>query len=245
MRILYLSMQGYKPPTISRILEEEGMKASRRGIAYFLKRYTETGTIARLPGSGRPSVVTEEIKAIVEQQMRDDDETTAHQLHSLLNNKGYGLSIRTVLRCRSALGWTFHGSSYCQLIREDNKRKRLEWARKFQGEADEGFKDVIWTDETTVQLETHRRFCCRKQGERPKNKPRSVCIQACIACVVCRHAQILCMHYHYSRTSLVQSNFSVVHSQRVLNYVISLCMHSQKLGESNVRSSITSISLPG
>ena len=35
-----------------------------------------------------------------------------------------------------------------------------------------GFSDVIWTDECTVQLETHRHFCCRKKGEAPKNKPR-------------------------------------------------------------------------
>ena len=32
------------------------------------------------PGRGRRSLVTEEMKAIVEQQMRDDDETTAIQL---------------------------------------------------------------------------------------------------------------------------------------------------------------------
>ena len=37
LRILHLSSQGYKPPTIARMLEEEGMKASRRGIGKFLK----------------------------------------------------------------------------------------------------------------------------------------------------------------------------------------------------------------
>ena len=58
MRILYLSREGRKPPTIAKILKEEGMSASRKGIANFLKRYEETGTIARLPGSGRPSKVT-------------------------------------------------------------------------------------------------------------------------------------------------------------------------------------------
>ena len=42
--------------------------------------------------------------------------------------------------------------------------------------ADE-FKDV-WTDETSIQLETHRRFCCRKQGERPNNKPRHISVHA-------------------------------------------------------------------
>ena len=172
LRILYLSFEGHKPPTIANILEEEGMKASRKGIANFLRRYNLTGTIARSPGSGRPSKVTEEIKRIVEEQMRADDETTAHQLHALLNSKGYSISLSTVLRCRTSLGWTFRGSSYCQLIRDVNKQKRLDWAKKFVGEAATGFQDVIWSDETTVQLDSHRRFCCHKRGERPKNKPR-------------------------------------------------------------------------
>ena len=76
-------------------------------------------TIARQPGSGRPS--PEEVKRIEEHQMRLDDETTAYQLHALLRGKGFPLSLRTVLRYRSSLGWTFRGSSYCQLIREANK----------------------------------------------------------------------------------------------------------------------------
>ena len=44
----------------------------------------------------------------------------ATELHALLRGNGFPLSLRTVLRCRSSLGWTFRGSSYCQLIREAN-----------------------------------------------------------------------------------------------------------------------------
>ena len=190
MRILYLHREGRNPPTIAKILREEGMKASRKGIANFIKRYKETDTIARRPGSGRPSKVTQEVKTIVEEQMRTDDETTAYQLHTLLESKGYKLSLRTILRCRTTLGWTFRGSSYCQLIRDANKQKRLEWAREYVGEAENGFQNVIWTDETSVQLETHRRFCCRKVGERPRNKPRcdSVCVYIkCIHVHTCRY----------------------------------------------------------
>ena len=65
------------------------------------------GTIARQQGSGRPSKITTEIQAIVEEQMHCDDETTAHQLHALMNSKGYFLSLHTILRCRTSLGWTF------------------------------------------------------------------------------------------------------------------------------------------
>ena len=59
---------------------------------------------------------------------------------------------------RKALGWTFRGSAYCQMIRDANKVKRLEWARAYASEADTGFLDVILTDETSIQLESHHRF---------------------------------------------------------------------------------------
>ena len=66
--------------------------------------------------------------------MQRDDETTAIQLQKLLVSRGYKISIRTVLHCRSSLGWTFRGSAYCQLIRDVNKQKRLAWALAHQND---------------------------------------------------------------------------------------------------------------
>ena len=171
-RILYLSSKGFRAPTIARILkEEEKLPVTRVGVHEVLRRFHESGCLMRRLGSGRPSRITLEIKRVVEAQMRLDDETTAHQLHGLLQGKGYNLSLETILRCRSSLGWTFRGSAYCQLIRGVNMEKRLAWALKYK---DDTFDDVIFTDECTVQMESHRRFCCRKQGEPPRLKPRSV-----------------------------------------------------------------------
>ena len=50
-------------------------------------------------------------------------------------------------------------------------QKRLEFAREHQSD---NFANVVFTDECSVQLETHRRRCCRKIGEPSKNKPRLV-----------------------------------------------------------------------
>ena len=132
---------------------------SRYGVYKFLKVYDDSGSIQRRPGSGRLSKITAEIREMVEAQMQKDDETTAYQLHRMLTESGYEISLRTMLRCRISLGWTFRGSAHCQLIGEVNKTKRLEWAEQHK---DDDFENVIWTDECTVQLESHRRFLLQK-----------------------------------------------------------------------------------
>lgn len=190
-RILHFYQLGLKPPSIRRALEEEGLKASRQGITMFLKCYHNTGTINRKQGSGRRGKITAEIRALVEERMRTDDETSAVQLHAMIAEKGYTLSITTVLRCRRSMGWTFRGSAYCQLIRSVNKAKRLEWARAHRGYS---FEDVIFTDECSVQLESHRRFCCRKVGEKPKNKPRYKAPKLYCSIII----QLTFVHYRFT-----------------------------------------------
>ena len=75
--------------------------------------------------------MTAEVKGIVEEQMSLDDETTATELHAFFNSRAYLLSLRTIVRCHSSLGWTFRGSPYCQLIQNGtHKVKKLEWAKK-------------------------------------------------------------------------------------------------------------------
>ena len=120
----------------------------------------------------KTSKITVQVLELVEQKMREDDETTAVQLHSLLNSRGIAISLSTILRSRTRLGWTFRGSKYCQLIKQANKHKRFIWAfDNFVENLNNGFENVIWTDETTVQLESHRKHSYRKKGEQPI-KPR-------------------------------------------------------------------------
>ena len=104
--------------------------------------------------------------------MQSDNETTVKELALLIRSEfGYWISLRTVLKGRKLLGWTSRGAAYCQLIRQQNKEKRLRWARE---NLHDDFADIVWSDETAEQLETHRRFCCRKKGkdQKPRYKPR-------------------------------------------------------------------------
>ena len=172
-RIVHYYSAGLNAPSIKRKLQEEdGLLVSRVAVWKFLRLYLETGSLAKREGGGRCSKITPEVKLLVEQQMMKDDETTACQLHKMLSERNINMSIATILRCRKELGWTFRGSSYCQLIRTVNKEKRLNWAKQYLGEVEDGFMDVIFSDKSSIQIETHKRYCYRKQGLPPKNKPR-------------------------------------------------------------------------
>ena len=151
-------------------LKKEGITPCRQTL-WRLRQHIEThGTIHPLPKSGRPTLLTPTILRSIENQMQRDDETTGLELVSVLQREeGVRVSIRTARRGRLSLGWTTRGTAYCQLIRIGNKAKRLEWARE---NLRASFEDVIWSDETTVQLESHRRFSCKKKGQRPRYKPR-------------------------------------------------------------------------
>ena len=169
LRILSLHWRGFKISAIvEQLVFEDGIRTSKQGVRQFLKRYSSSRTIARKAGSGLPPKLSPALEELVEDTMRKDDETTATQLQAHLASKNVYVSLATIVRHRLELGWTYRGSAYCQVIRHHNKEKRVEFARNYLHDS---FHDVIWSDETTVQLETHRRHCYRKEGEKPRPKP--------------------------------------------------------------------------
>ena len=95
--------------------------------------------------------------------MHTDDETTATQLVKIVNATGYDISTNTIVRARRILGWTFHGSRYCQIIRTQNKEKRMEWACE---NLHKNFENIVWTDESMIQLENHCTFFCLQESQR-------------------------------------------------------------------------------
>ena len=175
-RAVFYAAQGLHASAISRALATEGLPYSPKSVSLLLRKLKAGQSIARKRGAGRPRKTTQRVRDLIEQQMQKDDETTASELDRLLQANGVKLSHSTILRCRRQLGWTYRGAAYCQLIREPNKLKRLTWCMENQCT---DFHNVIWTDETSIQLENHRRFSHRKRGEKPRPKPRYTYTYTC------------------------------------------------------------------
>ena len=87
--------------------------------------------------------------------MQGDDKITARELVPILHTRGNAVSKQTIIRARTLLGWTFHSSRYCQLIRNANKEKRVKWAR---ANLNNTFDNVVWTDESMIMLENDSTF---------------------------------------------------------------------------------------
>ena len=104
--------------------------------------------------------------------MKENDELTYSELkNKLVEDCNVTVSEATIRQARRKIGWIQESAKYCQMVREPNKVKRLMFCLKALTEKDT-FENVIFTDETSVQIQQHARLCFRKNGSQPKRKGR-------------------------------------------------------------------------
>ena len=170
-RIQSLHENGLQPLAIFKKLRDEGSSVSYQSVARIVIKIKLTGSVDNLPKSGRPRKLNASAKAFIEAQMRKNDEATSRQIQKKLFKRGVEVHPSTVRRARKEKGWTLQNTKYCQLIRDINKTKRLEFAQRVIATEDT-FDNIIFSDECSISLQQFRRTCYRKVGEPPKRKPK-------------------------------------------------------------------------
>ena len=151
-------------------LAKEGHVVSKSGVALFFKKYAKEGSIGQKPGSGLTGKKTAALLKLVDSHMERDDDLSLEDLKTALQKEGISVSVSSLHRWRQELGWTTKGTKYCQMVKEANVEKRLDWARANVEEIN--LEKLVFTDETTVQLENHLRVTCYKKGRKPHYKPK-------------------------------------------------------------------------
>ena len=170
-RIESLYRQNLHPAEMFKLLKGEDLKVSFATVTRIIKKLKLTRSTKKGTSTGRPRKLNAEARAFIEDQMRKDDETTSRTIQKKLARRGVVVHPSTVRRSRKQQGWTLQRTRYCQLIRDANKIKGLEFAQKVLGTGDT-FDNVIFTDECSVSLEQFRRTCYRKVGEPARRKPK-------------------------------------------------------------------------
>ena len=180
VRVVSMWKAGFSVIKIRQRLSEEGIQVSRKSLCFLLKKYNETSSVADLKRTPRRRLLTDERFRFIDETMEANPELTSRQLHGMVAEKfsDASVSISTVKRARKALGWSAKKTRYCALITEVNKEKRMTWCLDRIAEGDLQLSDVIWTDESSIQLESHRKITYQKKSHpvhlagRPKHPPK-------------------------------------------------------------------------
>ena len=152
-------------------LQKEGIKGSKSDVHTFVAKYRRIGSVFDRPRSGRPRIILSEGLDLINHLLITDNEVTTSELHYLLERAGFKASRSTVALNRKRLGWTSKATRYCQLVREVNRSKCVEFCKSLLEDGEE-FNDITFTDEAIVQLNRYTRLSYHKKGEPRKCKPK-------------------------------------------------------------------------
>jgi len=112
--------------------------------------------------------------ALIDAEVSADHEISARELQKRLQEKlDVNMSTSVINRERQRMGWVQTSTRYCEMIRAENKEKRLFFCTDILVHKEE-FNDVIFTDESTVRCERFLAKQFRRVGEpsEPKPKPK-------------------------------------------------------------------------
>ena len=161
-------------------LREEGIPISRQSLYFLLKKYQQTMCIGDCKRAQRRRHLGNQHFQFIDEAMEANRELTSRQLHGMVVKEypDLSVSVSTIKKARRALGWNSKKTRYCALISEINKEKRMTWCLDRVAEGDLELSDVIWTDESSIQLQSHRKTVYQKRGQPirlarvPKHPPK-------------------------------------------------------------------------
>lgn len=104
--------------------------------------------------------------------MRENPERTSVDLQKiLLQQDGLQVSTSHLRKLRRNIGWESKKTKFCQLVRDVNKQKRLQWALT-QIANKENFDDVIFSDESSFEAQRSASRTYYKKGEPVQLRPK-------------------------------------------------------------------------
>ena len=119
-RVVFLKQAGYSIAEIQKRLKEENISISSQALFNLVRKYNETGRLIDMPRRTRPRKLDDEMRAVLNQALTENDELTTRQALCLLIERWPTLqvSLPTIKRVRhTQLGWVCTRPHYCQLLR--------------------------------------------------------------------------------------------------------------------------------
>ena len=176
LEIIKLVRAGHSITSIHKELSRQGLIVSYDTVRYHVRRFRngEIDEFVIENQEGRSGLLKElthaDINAI-QDAFENDPSQSSRDIQRLLSSRGTYVGLSTVKNAISTAGFTFAQPRYCQMIRDANRLKRIEFANHLIDSNDQ-LQDVIFTDETSVQLNNNVGVSYRKSNAARLMKPK-------------------------------------------------------------------------
>jgi transposase len=144
------------------------LNCSKNTVQRQMAKFQRTETFCDLKKTGRPSKFTEEIKSRILSWIEEDRRNTSTKL-SILIKEQFGVDIgeRTIRTFLKSKGYFGGVCARKPLLREQNKAKRLAFAREHVDKPLEFWRSVLFTDEKKFEMVNSKRriYCWKLKGE--------------------------------------------------------------------------------
>ena len=141
---------------------------SRTAVINLVKKQRESGSVLDRSKSGRRRATTvRQDRHIVRASMRNR-RLTAVDLQQQLAASGTCITARTVRNRLREVGLHGRIAAKKPLLSKTNKKKRMEFAKRYRNWTADDWKGVLWSDESSVEVfgSRQRQYVRRRKGER-------------------------------------------------------------------------------
>ena len=166
-KVIFLPNLGVPVSKIKK-LQDLGV-VSRKSIYLLLQKYQVTCSLADRKRKSQGSFLNTEHMEFIDQAIDANRVLTSLKLRNLIVNSfpHVQVSLATIKRAWKVLGWTTKKTRYCAIINDINKEKQMTWCIDRIANDDMDMTDVIWSDESTIEMEPHQKMMYQKKGLQP------------------------------------------------------------------------------
>lgn len=126
---------------------------TRATIQYIVKQFKTTGSYKIKPRSGRPKKLTVREEASLLRKVSNNPKLSAPQLATALKDDfSKVVNAQTVRNCLHRAGYNGRIARRKPFISEQNRKKRLDFAKEYVTKPVEFWENVIFTDETKINI---------------------------------------------------------------------------------------------
>ena len=159
---------------VNRLRYEENVKVTRLTVHKTIKANKNKDLAVAPKKRGKEPILTSNHLDYISMCLKENGELSASELCLKLKTVfDITVSTTTVKVARQKLGWVSSTQAYCQTVRGANRPKRLEYAFRCITTR-EKFQDVIFTDQSTIKIQTTTGKCFYLKGHKKtlKGKPK-------------------------------------------------------------------------